>query len=558
MDSYPFDVVVAGGGLAGFQAAVNAASQGQKIRVALLTTASENSYGGCSFKTHGTNAAMNPGDSPADHERDTLAGGGGINDRILVRTLAERVPDEIRRMELRGVRFDKAADGKYATGYYGGSTTARSIHKRDMAGRHMVDALVAEAQIEGVHVFNDRQAVQFDVRDNRCHGVYVVNKQSGQSEHFSAPNTISALGGGACAYPISTISKDKTAAGIVQAFEAGAELTDMEMVQFHPTGLNKPGRPGHGEILEEELRSMGAQFRNAAGHRYMFDYDNRGERATRDVVSRATYIEIRQNRGTASKGVFLDFSEIDRNSLLSRFPFMAQRLRSFGVDIGTCTSVETSPAAHFLMGGVRIDRNAKSTIDGLYACGEDAGGIHGGNRLGGNGVADALVFGAIAGRAAAASGFGTKSDVTKLGNSVRAIMGLDEMALARHMHRLEQGMWIFVGPVRNADGLRKAEMEILKIIDSVHPYISEIPLSQVTAQIIPGRVAFQKLTLALMIVRSAQERGNSVGSHYREDCDGNTAVYNVTLTQGPDRLPNVSKSFPKATPSSAPSTEVAA
>ena len=451
----------------------------------------------------------------------------------------------------------RSADGKYATGYYGGSTIARGIHNRDMAGRHMVDALMAENQMLGVHAFYDRQSVQFDVQDGRCYGVYVVNRQSGALEHFSAPNTVSALGGGACPYPICTISKDKTAAGIIQAYEAGATMTDMEMVQFHPTGLNKPGQPGHGEILEEELRSMGAQFRNAAGRRYMFDYDKRGERATRDIVSRGTYMEIQHGRGTALGGVILDFSEIDRDVLLSRFPFMAQRLRSFDVDIGTCTTVETSPAAHFLMGGVKIDGNAKTSIEGLFACGEDAGGIHGGNRLGGNGVADALVFGSIAGRAAAL-GSATRTDRQNVGRPIRAVVGLDDGALARHMDRLEQTMWTFAGPVRNVAGLRRAEMEIREIEDSLRGYIVEVPLNRATAALILGRVAFQKLMLALMIVRSAQERGNSVGAHYREDNDGNSSIYNVILEQGPDRLPKVAKVFRTETSDNPPPAEVAA
>jgi aspartate oxidase len=542
MNSNEFDVIVAGGGLAGFQAAVTAAESGPKLRVALVTAASENAYGGCSFKTHGTNAAMNPDDSPERHARDTMDGGGGINNRELVDILTSQIPGEIHRMERRGIHFDKSTDGKYQAGYYGGSSTPRSIHKKDMAGRHMVDALTIEAQKLGVFLLCDRQIVQFPVGDDGCHGVTVINRQNGRIEAYSATNTISALGGGNCVYPTATISKDKTAAGIVQAYEAGAAIIDMEMTQFHPTGYHNPGGPGHGEILEEELRSLGAQFFNAEGERYMFRYDERGERATRDKVSRGTYIEIKQGRGTPAGGVTFDFSGIDRETLQSRFPFMMQRLRSFGVDMATCPTLPTSPSAHFLMGGIKIDGHARTSIERLLACGEDAGGIHGGNRLGGNGVADALVFGSIAGRIAASNTHSSKRRMI-VPRSVRALVGLHEATLSGHIERLERTMWANAGPVRNRAGLLNAENEIGEIYDALRGYIVDLPANRLNATTIMGRIAVQKLILATMIVKSAQARENSVGAHFREDDDGTSAIYNVVLKQGHDRTPIVRRVF---------------
>lgn len=542
MYSNDFDVLVLGNGLGGLQAAVTAAESSPNTRVALVTAAPESGYGGCSFKTHGTNAAMNPDDSPERHAQDTMDGGGGINDRELVDILTNQIPLEINRMESRGVHFDKSTDGKYETGYYGGSSTPRSIHKKDMGGRHMVDALATEAQKLGVHAFYERQAVQFLVGDDGCRGVTVINRQNGRVESFGATNTISALGGGNCVYPIATISKDKTAAGIVQAYEAGATITDMEMTQFHPTGFHNPGGPGHGEILEEELRSMGAEFRNASGERYMFRYDERGERATRDKVSRGTYIEIKQGRGTPAGGVTFDFSGIDRNVLQSRFPFMMQRMRSHGVDMATCRTLEISPAAHFLMGGIKIDGQAMTSIDRLFACGEDAGGIHGGNRLGGNGVADALVFGAIAGRIAASNTHSSKRRMIAP-RPVRAVVGLDEATLSVHMERLERTMWTNAGPVRNRAGLLSAEGEIGEISDALRGYIVDLPPSRLNTAAIMGRIAVQKLMLATMIIKSAQARENSVGAHFREDDDGTTTIYNVELRQAQDRSPIVRRVF---------------
>ncbi len=209
--------------------------------------------------------------------------------------------------------------------------------------------------------------------------------------------TLLAMGGGPTMYKIVACSADKSADGIALAYRAGLSLRDMEMVQFHPTGLIVPGSLMTGALLEEGLRGAGGQLRNGRGERFMERYDPlRLERSTRDLVSRAAFLEVVEGRGTPNDGVWIDVSHLGAEVVERNFRGMVRRCRDFGRDLAR-EPVEVGPTTHFMMGGVVIDAGCRTAIDGLFAAGEDAGGVHGANRLGGNGVAESTVFGGIAG-----------------------------------------------------------------------------------------------------------------------------------------------------------------
>src|SRR5437773_6952401 len=238
--------------------------------------------------------------------------------------------------------------------------------------------------------------------DGRAAGALLLDIRTGQFVALRARATLLAMGGGPTMYRVIACSADKAADGIALAYRAGLPLRDMEMIQFHPTGLVIPGSLMTGALLEEGLRGAGGQLRNGLGERFMARYDPaRLERSTRDLVSRASFTEVTEGRGTPNGGVWIDVSHLGADGVERNFRGMVRRCRDFGRDLAR-GPVEVGPTAHFMMGGVVVDPDCRTATEGLFAAGEDTGGVHGANRLGGNGVAESTVFGGLAGDAIAA------------------------------------------------------------------------------------------------------------------------------------------------------------
>jgi aspartate oxidase len=355
------------------------------------------------------------------------------------------------------------------------------------------------------------------VVDGRCHGAVVFDHASGSLRLMPARATVLATGGGACVYPISTISRDKTASGIAAGLRAGLTCLDMEMVQFHPTGLAAPRTAGHGTLLEEELRTLGATLHNAEGERFMSSYDSRGERATRDIVSRACFAEIRAGRGTENGAVILDISNVRCTSLLDRFPHSVRRLRGAGVDLLSVEHIETSPTAHFLMGGIQIDERAKTGLSGLFACGEDAGGVHGGNRLGGNGVSDAVVFGLIAGKNAALAADQLTATIDRFAPAT----ALYDLAPDRNVQidtELGELMWDHGGLAREQQGLTGAIARVSAMREELDQARINAPVgAAIGSRLLVGHALANKLLLASAILASSVERPATLAAHHRTD-----------------------------------------
>jgi succinate dehydrogenase / fumarate reductase flavoprotein subunit/fumarate reductase flavoprotein subunit len=323
-------------------------------------------------------------------------------------------------------------------------------------------------------------------------------------------------------YKITAASHDKACDGIAMGFRAGATLMDMEMVQFHPTGLLVGQNQISGTVLEEGLRGAGAYLRNGLGERYMERYDPRGERATRDVVSRSSYLEIMAGRGTEEEGVLIDISHLGAEFVEGNFPGMTKRCRDVGFDLAR-EPVTVSPTAHFMMGGIAINPECHTNLEGLFVAGEDAAGVHGANRLGGNGVAESTVFGGIAGDVIAAWVQSAPS-VAADEAAVREQIARCETPLLREggpsvfalRDRLRETMWRKAGVVRNQAQLEQALTELVEL---------RTELAQVGC---PGGPLYNlawsaalnlenALDVSEAIVRCALARQESRGAHYRSD-----------------------------------------
>jgi len=323
-------------------------------------------------------------------------------------------------------------------------------------------------------------------------------------------------------YKLFAPSLDKSADGISLCYRAGAEMVDMEMVQFHPTGLIVRGSNASGSLIEEGVRGAGAQLFNALGERFMERYaPDVKERATRDVVSRSSFMEILAGRGTPNGGVFIDASVIGPELVEKNFPGMVERCKDYGFDLAR-HRVEVSPTAHFFMGGTGINTRCQTDLEGLYAAGEDAGGVHGANRLGGNGIADSTVFGGIAGDSMANDVIGWEFfpfDEKQVEATIRvaeAPLGREGLDLYPLRQELRISNWDKLGIIRDERGLQEG----LAVIQELKDKMDRVGIVGGKAYNIPWNDWLNLrnlLDVSQMIGWAASERKESRGAHYRSD-----------------------------------------
>jgi fumarate reductase flavoprotein subunit len=525
-DSLDLDVLVLGAGGAGLCAALHAADASRRLRVGVVVKGLLGRAGCTRMVQGGYNAVFTPPDSLDAHLLDTLKGGGFINDQELVWTLVREAPGRVLELESRyGCLFDRTAEGRIHQKPFAGQTHDRTIHKGDLTGIEIMNRLAEQVSArENVTVLEEARAIDLVFDDaGRAAGAVVLDLRTGGFTLVRARATLLAMGGGPTMYRIFACSADKSSDGIALAYRAGLPLRDMEMVQFHPTGLVIPGSLMTGALLEEGLRGAGGHLRNGLGERFMARYDSaRMERSTRDLVSRASFLEISEGRGTPNGGVWIDVSHLGADVVEKNFRGMVKRCRDFGRDLAR-GPVEVGPTTHFMMGGVVIDCECRTAIEALFAAGEDAGGVHGANRLGGNGVAESTVFGGIAGDVMAEAVVGRPAPSVSLAAAEvameRAVAPLARRAgddLYGLQRALRDVMWDHVGLVRDGDGLREA----LGVIDRVEDALAEVGVR--------GGASFNiawhdwlnltsQVTVARLIATSAAERCESRGAHYRRD-----------------------------------------
>jgi succinate dehydrogenase / fumarate reductase flavoprotein subunit/fumarate reductase flavoprotein subunit len=398
------DALILGSGGAGLFAALHLYDNNPHLKIILATKGLMGKSGCSRMVQGGFNAVLNKSDSLDKHFTDTLKGGAFINDQELAWTLVNDAPETIHELEVKvGCFFDRAEDGRIHQKAFAGQSFDRTVHVADLTGIQIIGRLTDQIFARNITVLEETRGLDLLTTDggNRVVGAVLANIRTGEMLVVNTKVTIMATGGAASMYKISAPSVDKTGDGMGMCFRAGAEFVDMEMVQFHPTGLIAGQSRLSGSLLEEGLRGAGARLYNGLGERYMERYDPEHlERSTRDRVARAGYMEIMAGRGTENDGLYLDASHLGAKFVEEKFPGMVERVKDIGKDLAR-EKVEITPTSHYQMGGVKIDIHCRSNLKGLLVAGEDAGGTHGANRLGGNGICDSTVFGRRAGDMAA-------------------------------------------------------------------------------------------------------------------------------------------------------------
>ncbi len=397
-ERHAYDILIIGSGGAGLRAAVAAAEGGAKVAVlgkSLLGKAHTVMAEGGVAASLGN---VDPADGWETHFYDTMRSGHFINNYKMVEVFAKEAPDRVLELEQWGAVFDRTPEGRIMQRPFGAHTFRRLAHVGDRTGMEIIRTMEQKILTVNVDVFQEITATKLFIDNGRVAGTVAYYREDGRFALFTAKAVVIATGGWGKAYKVTSNSWESTGDGAALAFRAGAELVDMEMVQFHPTGMVWP--PGvRGLLVTEGVRGEGGLLRNSEGERFMEKYDpQRMELSSRDVVARSIYKEVQAGRGTPHGGAWLDITHKGPEYIKRKLPGMYQQFMALAdVDI-TKTKFEVGPTIHYTMGGIKVDALTCATnVPGLFAAGECAGGLHGANRLGGNSLADILVFGKRAG-----------------------------------------------------------------------------------------------------------------------------------------------------------------
>jgi succinate dehydrogenase / fumarate reductase flavoprotein subunit len=523
-ETHEHDVLVIGAGGAGLRAAIEALAQGVSVGVvskSLLGKAhTVMAEGGIAAAMCNVDSA----DGWKPHFRDTMRGGKMLNNWRMAQLHAQEAPERVTELEHWGAIFDRTADGNILQRAFGGHTYKRLCHVGDRTGLEMIRTLQDRGVQQGFDVYMECTIVRLLTDGGRCVGAIGYWREQGRFVVFKAKSVVMATGGIGKAWPITSNSWEYTGDGMALAYEAGAELMDLEFVQFHPTGMVWP--PGvQGILVTEAVRGEGGILRNSKGERFMEKYDpKRMELSTRDVVARSIYTEVKEGRGTEHGGAYLDISHKPAEYVKKKLPSMYHQFKELAdVDI-TKGPMEVGPTCHYVMGGIRVEaETAQSTLPGLFAAGECAAGLHGANRLGGNSLSDLLVFGRRAGLAAAKHA----KETAATNIDPAQIDGAEKYALEAFqrprgespyaIHRdLQKTMQSLVGIFRTREDVQQALAELVKLNE------------RWTQTSVEGSRMFNPgwhlaldmksmLTISEAVAKSALVREESRGAHSRID-----------------------------------------
>jgi len=461
------DILILGSGGAGLFAALHAHQHDPSLSITVAVKGLLGKCGCTRMVQGGYNVALAKEDSVERHFMDTIEGGKWLPDQDLAWTLVSVAIERIRELENElGCFFDRNPDGTIHQKAFAGQTFDRTVHKGDLTGIEIINRLAEQVWARGIDRLEEHRAVEIirNRKGDAISGVLMIDMRTGEFVFVEAQAVLLATGGGPTMYKYHTPSGDKTCDGMAMALRAGLRLRDMEMVQFHPTGLIAgPDTRITGTIIEEGLRGVGGHLLNGAGERFMHQYDPRDERATRDIVSRGMYQQMREGRVSPRGGLYITMRHLNPAMVRKEFKGMVERCADCGFDL-VSGLVDVVPTAHYMMGGVVFRADCSTDLPGLFVAGEDSGGVHGANRLGGNGVANSTVFGGIAGDVlpgwVRAHGAFSAPDEDAIAAAVAACRApLDRPAgdLSPIRERLYDLMWDDVGIVRDAASLGRAE-----------------------------------------------------------------------------------------------------
>jgi fumarate reductase flavoprotein subunit len=527
IERHDTDILILGTGGAGLFAALHAQKAAPNQRVTIAVKGLIGKCGCTRMVQGGYNVALNPQDSVERHFMDTIIGGKWLPDQDMAWRLVSTAVTRIHELENEiGCFFDRNPNGTLHQKAFAGQTFDRTAHKGDLTGIEIIGRLMEQVLSRPVEKLQEHRAIGLipSQDGSALAGVLFIDMRRGTFRLVRAKTVLMATGGGPTMYKYHTPSGDKTMDGLSMALRRGLALRDMEMVQFHPTGLLAGDETKMtGTVLEEGLRGAGGYLLNGDNKRFMFDYDNEGERATRDIVSRAIYEEMRQKRTSPYGGVYISMSHLGPEVVAKKFQGMVKRCADSGFDLASGL-VEVVPTAHYLMGGIVVDVDTRTSLPGLYVAGEDAGGAHGSNRLGGNGVANSTVYGGIAGDVMGV-------DATKM----NALHDVDETVLDEELaraiaplsakpgniqdlrNRLMNVMWDDVGVMRDASGIKRGIERI-----------AALKLEMETVGVASNNLAFNLswhdwlnlqslIHTSEVIAKAGLSRENSRGAHFRED-----------------------------------------
>jgi fumarate reductase flavoprotein subunit len=521
------DILILGSGGAGLFAALHAHQADPSLSITVAVKGLLGKCGCTRMVQGGYNVALAKGDSVERHFMDTIEGGKWLPDQELAWTLVTLAVERVRELENElGCFFDRNADGTLHQKAFAGQTFDRTVHKGDLTGIEIISRLAEQVWARRIDRLEEHRAVELikTPSGDALAGVLMIDMRTGEYVLVRARAVLLATGGGPTMYRYHTPSGDKSCDGLAMALRAGLPLRDMEMVQFHPTGLLAgPHTRMTGTVLEEGLRGAGGYLLNGAKERFMPKYDPLAERATRDVVSRAMVTEMRKGKVSPKGGLYLSMAHLGPEQVAKNFKGMVERCADCGFDLAGGL-VEVVPTAHYMMGGVEFGLDCTTQLPGLFVAGEDAGGVHGANRLGGNGVANSTVFGAVAGDTMAAW-VGTQGALREPDQEaiVAAVERCEPRTVSLHgsleplRERLDEVMWEKVGIIRDAAGLRSALSELDAIASELE-----------SSGIADANRAFnltwhdwlnlKSLTdVSRVIAQAALAREDSRGAHFRAD-----------------------------------------
>ena len=515
------DVLIIGSGGAGSRAAIEVDDAGLK---AIIVSKGLSFRSGCTGMAEGGyNAvfkAVDKDDSIEAHIHDTLKGGSYLNDKKLVEILVNESPKRLIDLENYGALFDRQESGEIDQRPFGGQSFRRTCYQGDRTGAELLNALKEEIIRRDIECIEEVMITSLVTDDNQVIGATGLNLKDSSLIYFKAKSVVLASGGAGQLYPVTSNTFQKNGDGYAIAYRAGANLIDMEQIQFHPTGMVAP-ESKKGVLVTEAVRAEGGKLINSEGERFMSRYSpEKMELATRDVVARSIYQEIIEGRGTENGGVYLDISHLDDDYIDEKLETMVLQFENVGVDIKH-GPIEVAPTAHHFMGGLKINTDASTSLNNLFGAGEVCGGVHGANRLGGNALADTQVYGKIAGVSASEAAKSTelKTNDEQVETEASRIENLIKKGTIKPQdfkNNIKNLMWEKVAIVRDEKTLNEALAQLLEMKEDLDN-LDVSDKKQFNTDLVTALEVINMVEICILTVKSAIIRRESRGAHFRSD-----------------------------------------